>query len=634
MSWINRCIVPTGSLLAALLVPALPAHADGPIRAVYRGQTVSFDRVVMVSGAPAVGVADGGFQTLLRITGAQLTWRPGERYVLISTTVPSVVSFAVGDRRYDVGPIALQAGFAPFVRGNEAYLPLRELLASLDLSLRQDGSVNVLQPQLADFDVRQDGNTVVLLAHAGAPIRAKVVRQSGNSVTYAFEGVGTSLSGSKSIGVGGVRSVAVATSGTPRNPTTQVTVQLAAGTAAQAPHNASDRDVELSFAGGTTQGAQAVAPTPPPEDDTSNGANAGNAGNGTAVVTGVSVTPGDNGLSVAIAVSGDASYEWHRLRAPDNRFWVDVKSAQLQGPPIDQSEPTPLVSLRVRQINPTTVRIALSLQGQQSIEFLPSTAGLTMQIGADEVADAPRSGSGSVGSVVSAAQQNPTPVTPAPEDAANSIGASQQSSVWKFGSRSSYVPTNPRLIVIDPGHGGSDPGSQHGGLGEAALNLDTAKRLRDLLVARGWQVKMTRETDVDVFAPNDSARDELQARVDVANNAGARLFISIHTNAFINSGPYGTTCYISKPDDVAFARVMETHLSADGTKDDGVVKSHLYVTLHSKMPAVLVEMAFLTNPSDFQLLGSPEWRQRVAQEMADGVGEYARRYPVPNQPPQ
>ncbi len=207
------------------------------------------------------------------------------------------------------------------------------------------------------------------------------------------------------------------------------------------------------------------------------------------------------------------------------------------------------------------------------------------------------------------AQQNAAPVTPAPEDAANSTWSQSQDSTWKFGSagsagpRSKYVPTNPRLIVIDPGHGGSDPGSQHSGLGEATLNLDTAKRLRDLLVARGWQVKLTRETDVDVFAPNDSARDELQARVDVANNAGARLFVSIHTNAFINSGPYGTTCYISKPDDIALARIIETHLANDGTKDDGVVKSHLYVTLHTKMPAVLVEMAFLTNPNDLALLG-------------------------------
>jgi N-acetylmuramoyl-L-alanine amidase len=225
-------------------------------------------------------------------------------------------------------------------------------------------------------------------------------------------------------------------------------------------------------------------------------------------------------------------------------------------------------------------------------------------------------------------------VTPAPLDNTGEDYSSSDGTAWKFAPRPHYVPTNPRLIVIDPGHGGSDRGTIHGGVAEADLTLDMAKRLRDLLVARGWEVKMTRDTDVDVYAANDSAHDELQARVDVANSAGARLFVSIHANAFIKSGPYGTTTYISKPDDVAFARIVERDLAADGTKDDGVVKSHLYVTYHTRMPAVLVETAFLSNPSDYALLTSAAWRQKVAQEIADGIGEYTRQYPVPNQPAQ
>ncbi len=76
----------------------------------------------------------------------------------------------------------------------------------------------------------------------------------------------------------------------------------------------------------------------------------------------------------------------------------------------------------------------------------------------------------------------------------------------------------------------------HGGVSEAQLTLDMAKRLREILVARGWEVKLTRESDVDVYEANDSAHDELQARDDIANKAGARLFVSIHANAFINSG--------------------------------------------------------------------------------------------------
>jgi N-acetylmuramoyl-L-alanine amidase len=629
LNWINRFIVRTGSVAAPVafailaFVSALPARADASLNAVYQGQTIRFTQLATVSGASAIGVNDSGFQTLLRACGASLTWRPGERYVLITTSAPVVVSFAIGDRRYDVGPIALQASFAPYQRADDVYLPLNEVFRGLDLALRQDARGAVLQPQLATLDVHQDGNRVIIRAHGGAPLHPRVVRESDAEVTYAFDGVGTSLTGVRRVAGGGVREVRIATGGTTRSPTTLVTVELESGTDAEPPR-LDGRDAELAF-DGPSNGAQALpreAPTPeaPPAAEPTNGP---------ASVTGVSVSQSGDGVAVAIAIDGSASYEWHRLREPDNRFWVDIKNARLQDGPIDQTEPSPLVSMRVRQADPSTVRIALSLVGPKAIALTPSQTGLGILGGGQDLANAARFGNGSVGAIVSAAQDTTALVTPAPLDAYAAADNSGDS--WKFGLRSKYVPTNPHLIVIDPGHGGSDRGSVHGGIAEADVALDMSKRLRDILIARGWQVKMTRATDVDVYAPGDTAHQELQARVDVANNAGARLFVSIHANAFINSGPYGTTVYISKPDDAALARIVESHLAADGTKDDGIVKSHLYVTLHARMPAVLIETAFLSNPSDYALLASPAWRQKVAQEIADGIGQYARDYPAPNQ---
>ena len=642
MKSINHSIVRTGSPVAAVVLtllafaPAIPASADAPMTALYQGQPIRFSHLSSTSGAVAIGVNDPGFQSLLRSSGALLTWKPGERYVLITTSVPTVVSFAMGDLRYDVGPIALQASFAPYERGNEAYLPLNEVLRALDLALRQDGAVKVLQPQLTAIDLRQQSTNVTLLAHGGAPLHPRIVRQSASVVSYAFDGVGTTLSGTRNVDAGGVRSVQIESSGTVRSPTTLVTVALESGAVAEPPQNNGERDVVLAFSGSAAS-PQTVAeesPTPEPMPPSPNGSAAAPAPNSVALVTAVTAQPSAAGVTVAIAVSGNAAFEWHRLRDPDNRFWVNIENAQLQAAPSDQNLASPLVSMRVRQGDATTVRIALSLDGPKSIAIVPSATGLLLEIGDEDVADAPRSGSGSVGSILSAGEQNAAPVTPAPLDNSSSdLGSSDQAN-WKFGPRSSYVPTNPRLIVIDPGHGGSDPGTQHGGLKEADITLDMAKRLREVLIDRGWQVKLTRDADVDVYAPNDSARDELQARVNVANNAGARLFVSIHANAFINSGPYGTTCYISKPDDVALARILETHLASDGTKDDGVIKAHYYVTYHTRMPAVLIETAFLTNPGDYALLASSAWRQKVVQEIADGIGQYAQEYPVPNQPAQ
>jgi N-acetylmuramoyl-L-alanine amidase len=634
----NRFTVPTGNaaVLFALLAASLTtaALADAPLTAVYQGQTIRFTHIASTSAGIAVGVEDPGFQTLLRSTGALLTWKPGERYILITTSVPTVVSFALGDRRYDVGPVALEASFAPYERGSEAYLPMTEVLRGLDLALRQDGAIAILQPQLASLDVRQASDRVVLVAHGGATLHPRIVTQTPKEVTYAFDGVGTALIGTRQINSGGVRSVAIANSGTVRDPTTLVTVELTGGATAQPPQNTDERDVLLSFSG-TGAPPEAIAqesPTPEPAPEAENNSANGPAA-GPSLVTGVTAQSVAGGVTVTIAVNGNADFEWHRLREPDNRFWVDIKNAQLQGPPIEESAPSPVVSVRVRQDDPTTVRVALSLDGSKPISVAPSATGLLVEVGMQDVADAPRSGSGTIGSVLSASE-NATPVTPAPlENASGGYGNSDETN-WKFGPRSSYVPTNPRLIVIDPGHGGSDRGTIHGGVAEADLTLDMAKRLREILVARGWQVKMTRETDVDVYAANDSAHDELQARVDVANQAGARLFVSVHVNAFINSGPSGTTCYVSKPEDVALAHVIEGQLAGDGTKDDGIVRSHLYVTLHTRMPAVLIETAFLSNPGDYALLTSSAWRQKVAQEIADGIGQYAQEYPVPNQPAQ
>ncbi|MBV8116407.1 MAG: N-acetylmuramoyl-L-alanine amidase, partial [Candidatus Eremiobacteraeota bacterium] len=167
--------------------------------------------------------------------------------------------------------------------------------------------------------------------------------------------------------------------------------------------------------------------------------------------------------------------------------------------------------MRARQVDPQTVRVALSLSGPNELSVSPSATGIVISIGNNTVADEVRSGTGSIGSVVSANEPQ-TLVTPVPPEdyGQQSAGATIDNSPWKFGGGGSYVPTNPKLIVIDPGHGGSDRGAIRNGLSEADVNLDMAKRLRAVLIARGWQVQMTHTADVDVYQPNDSARDELQ----------------------------------------------------------------------------------------------------------------------------
>ncbi|MGH7708547.1 MAG: N-acetylmuramoyl-L-alanine amidase family protein, partial [Vulcanimicrobiaceae bacterium] len=197
-------------------------------------------------------------------------------------------------------------------------------------------------------------------------------------------------------------------------------------------------------------------------------------------------------------------------------------------------------------------------------------------------------------------------------------------------------PTNRHLIVIDPGHGGSDPGAMHNGLTEKNLTLDISQRLRTILEARGWTVEMTRNADADVITPQALAsaksdgkpdpedRAELQARDDIANVGGARYFLSIHINSYGIASLHGTTVYYYKGIDKPFADALHRRLVGElGTTDLGVRRDKLYVLNHSTMPAALVEVAFISNPVDADLLRSAEFRQKVAVAIADGIDDYA-----------
>ena len=321
-----------------------------------------------------------------------------------------------------------------------------------------------------------------------------------------------------------------------------------------------------------------------------------------AQVTGVDAQTQPGSVTVRIGITGNGAYEWRRLRPPDNRWWIDVHTAKLATAPIDQTAGTLVSSVRVRQQSGDTVRVALSLPAAEQVDVTPGSDGITIVVSNRVIVAAAR-GTGTFGSIVTA---NASPLA--------SPGASPATR---------YVPTNPNLIVIDPGHGGSDPGAVRGGLQEKNVALDVAKRVRDILVARGWQVVMTRTDDRDVFAPNDSAHDELQARDDVANSRGARLLLSIHVNSYVNSGPHGVATYYYKAGDMALAQSVSRRIASElGINNNGVIKDKLYVINHAVMPAALVETAYISNPDDFALLQSSSWRQKMAQAIADGIVDF------------
>ena len=187
-----------------------------------------------------------------------------------------------------------------------------------------------------------------------------------------------------------------------------------------------------------------------------------------------------------------------------------------------------------------------------------------------------------------------------------------------------------KIIVIDPGHGGNDAGAiGPTGVMEKSVTLNVALELEKLLQAEGANVIMTRSTDKTVSPKGAEASDieELQVRCDVANDVKADIFISIHADSFTKPEAKGTTAYYySQSSDGKGQKLAESIRSAlceqIKTPSRGTKPCNFYVVRHCDMPATLIELAFISNPEEEQILNSAEGVLKAAQGILDGIEDY------------
>ncbi|NEU30279.1 SH3 domain-containing protein [bacterium LRH843] len=177
-----------------------------------------------------------------------------------------------------------------------------------------------------------------------------------------------------------------------------------------------------------------------------------------------------------------------------------------------------------------------------------------------------------------------------------------------------------KKIVIDPGHGGKDIGAPGNGLREKDIVLDVGLRVEKLLKEAGAHVIMTRDTDV---------YPTLGDRVKVANDAKADVFISIHTNAAESTAANGTeTFWNAKYTAGESKRLAETVqkrlIEKLGTTDRKVKPGNFEVIRETKMPSVLLELAFISNASDAALLKTDSFRQKSAEAVYEGLVDFYR----------
>jgi len=175
-------------------------------------------------------------------------------------------------------------------------------------------------------------------------------------------------------------------------------------------------------------------------------------------------------------------------------------------------------------------------------------------------------------------------------------------------------------IVLDPGHGGRDPGAIGiRGLREVDIVNAVTPRVRELLEQQGVRVVMTR---------TDNRTLELETRVQVAERTNATVFISIHANAINMSRPDVNgieTFHASAEGRVLAAAIQESLLEATGSPSRGVKAARFYVIRSTSMPAALVEMGFVTGAEDAPRMETAEYRELLARAIARGILQYIRQ---------
>ena len=373
---------------------------------------------------------------------------------------------------------------------------------------------------------------------------------------------------------------------------------------------------------------------------------------------------GDSHTRVVIDLSGPTPYTEGRLTNPDRVFFdlhgsspdeeledraFPIEGSHLQrirlGIPEDKTTRVVLDFSSIREVTvfalPDPYRLVVDIHGAPPVQV----AGDAGDEAPPEAAEPPAAPSRTAAAAEEPSGEEATPTVP--RRTRNGYSVARQ------------LGAGVRRIVIDAGHGGKDPGTHAGSLREKDIALDIAKLVRDDLEDRGFEIIMTREEDV--FIP-------LEQRAFIANSRGADLFVSIHVNAARNRKARGLeTFYLNLATSADAAEVAARENASSGKVrmsdlpkllkqimnhtrveesrelattmqsamarsilgrekhplNRGVKTAGFHVLLGAQMPAVLVEVGFVSNREEARQLRSISHRKKLASAIADGLGNYA-----------
>jgi N-acetylmuramoyl-L-alanine amidase len=194
------------------------------------------------------------------------------------------------------------------------------------------------------------------------------------------------------------------------------------------------------------------------------------------------------------------------------------------------------------------------------------------------------------------------------------------------------MPLSGKVIAIDAGHGGADGGAESKeGISEKDINLAIALQLRDYLQQAGAIAVMTREEDKDLAAPGTKGyskrkTEDLHQRVELVTKAQADLLISIHLNSIPSPKWSGAQTFYNsdKPGSDVLAALIQDELRKNLENTDRLAKSNqtFYPLKAVSITGALVEVGFLSNPTEAKLMNSPDYQKKVAAAIYQGVLRY------------
>lgn len=200
-------------------------------------------------------------------------------------------------------------------------------------------------------------------------------------------------------------------------------------------------------------------------------------------------------------------------------------------------------------------------------------------------------------------------------------------SINYINANNNSLPLFGKVIYIDPGHGGLDPGAMYNGIKEKDINLEISKKLENKLTSMGAIVYLTRYDDYDLSANNtiNRKRSDLSRRGNAINKSDCDIFLSIHLNAEDSSTWRGAQVFYDDTNEKneEIAKIFQEQFKKDLKSTRNYKKvDELYLQRRIERPGVLLEVGFLSNSNDRYLLKQNSYQNRIVTSITSGLLKY------------